>query len=359
MHTVQHFRAHVTAGLAAVAALAVALPAVAQIKPCANPQGLGVSRVVEIDTTGGPGFGFEHYKAFDFLEPKEVVLTFDDGPQKFHTEAVLAALANHCTKAIFFSIGKMALGYPEIIRRVAADGHTVGTHTWSHQNLRKKKTPAEAIDEIERGMSAVQRAVGKPIAPFFRFPELADSADTLAHLQSRNVAMFSTDVDSFDFKIHTPDVMVKGLIAKLDKRGKGIVLMHDIQPATARAIPLLLATLKEHGYKIVHMTAKVPLTTLPEFDAAIEQNVRGLGVAGAERATSSVVRTIAAENPTMLGAPPAAAASGAAAVSQTANTPAVNIQTANPGMPVEPRAVVAEPGKSSDGQQPKKWFWQN
>ena len=94
-----------------------------------NPNALGISRTVEIDTTGGPGFGMEHYKAHDFLAMKEVVLTFDDGPQKIHTEHVLSALSEHCTKATFFSIGKMALGYPEIIRKVSAEGHTVGTHT--------------------------------------------------------------------------------------------------------------------------------------------------------------------------------------------------------------------------------------
>jgi peptidoglycan-N-acetylglucosamine deacetylase len=340
-------------GALAVAVLLVgsALPALAQLKPCANPAGIGVSRIVEIDTTGGPGFGFEHYKAFDFLEPKEVVLTFDDGPQKFHTEAVLAALANHCTKAIFFSIGKMALGYPEIIRRVASDGHTVGTHTWSHVNLRKRKTPAEAVDEIERGMSAVTRAVGKPISPFFRYPELADSPDTLSHLQSRNISMFSTDIDSFDFKLRSPELMVKNIVDKLDKRGKGIVLMHDIQPTTAKAVPLLLVALKERGYKIVQMKAKSELKTLPEFDAAIETSVKGLGAVGQERPTSSVVRTIASEAPSKLGADPTHPATAAPAAPSSSN----------PGTPAENRSILADPttpaaGSAANGG--KKWFWQ-
>ena len=98
---------------------AVVIPASAAPTRCPNENAIGVARTVEIDTTGGPGFGFEHYKAHDFLQQKEVVLTFDDGPQKFATEGVLAALAEHCTKATFFTIGKMALGYPEIIREVA------------------------------------------------------------------------------------------------------------------------------------------------------------------------------------------------------------------------------------------------
>jgi peptidoglycan-N-acetylglucosamine deacetylase len=57
---------------------------------------------VEIDTTGGPGFGFEHFKQYDFLRDKEVVLTFDDGPWPGNTPAVLKALAGECLKATFF-----------------------------------------------------------------------------------------------------------------------------------------------------------------------------------------------------------------------------------------------------------------
>ena len=291
------------------AGLACAFPwqaAFAETPVCAKADALGVSRTVEIDTTGGPGFGLDHYKAFDFLQPKEVVLTFDDGPQKFSTEMVLAALAEQCTKATFFSIGKMALGYPEIIREVAKAGHTVGTHTWSHQNLRKTKTAKDAEDEIERGISAVHRAVGTPIAPFFRFPTLQDSPESLAHLQGRNVAMFSTDVDSFDFKIQPPVVLVKSIISKLDKKGKGIVLMHDIHKNTAKALPLLLTELKANGYKIVHITAKAPVTTLAEYDALIEKDTKGLPQAGSDRPTSSVVRTISGTPTAEETAPPSA-----------------------------------------------------
>src|SRR5215470_770828 len=102
-----------------------------------NPNALGVSRVVEVDTTGGPGFGFEHFKTHDFLRPNEVVLTFDDGPWPRHTPQVLAALAAHCTKAIFFAIGKHSMWEPGILKQVAAAGHAVGSHTWSHKDLSK------------------------------------------------------------------------------------------------------------------------------------------------------------------------------------------------------------------------------
>jgi peptidoglycan/xylan/chitin deacetylase (PgdA/CDA1 family) len=259
---------------------------------CTNPNALGIARTVEIDTSGGPGFGFDHYKVHDFLEPKEVVLTFDDGPQVNTTKAVLDALAHHCTKAIFFSIGKMALGLPEIIREVAKAGQTIGTHTWSHADVRKFKVEKEQIDEIERGISAVHRAVGAPISPFFRFPALHDTPETLKHLAQRNIAIFSTDIDSFDFKVQTTEHLVKSVMDKLEKKGKGIVLMHDIQPRTAKAIPALLDALKAGGYKIVFMKAKDPLKTVAEYDTLIEKDVKGLPAAGSERPTSSVVRTV-------------------------------------------------------------------
>jgi len=150
---------------------------------CSNPNALGIARVVEIDTTGGPGFGFEHFKSHDFLREGEVVLTFDDGPWPKNTQAVLAALAAHCTKAIFFPIGLHATYEPAILKQVAAAGHVVGSHTWCHQDLSKTKGRCNVNgkvqtveynpkDEIEMGISAVRWAVGGPTAPYFRFPAL-------------------------------------------------------------------------------------------------------------------------------------------------------------------------------------------
>ena len=151
---------------------------------CANPDALGVSRVVVIDTTGGPGFGFQHFKQLDFLADKEVVLTFDDGPWPGNTPAVLKALADECTKGVFFAIGKHATYHPEILRQVAAAGHTVGAHTWSHANLNSKKmTDQLAKDEIEKGYSAVKLALGEAPAPFFRFPELQHGPAAMAYLE--------------------------------------------------------------------------------------------------------------------------------------------------------------------------------
>jgi peptidoglycan-N-acetylglucosamine deacetylase len=285
------------AGKTGAPAAAAPPPAVAKIPPCAaNPDGLGISRIVEIDTTGGPGFGFEHYKAYDFLQNKEVVLTFDDGPWPGTTKAVLEALGAHCTKATFFAIGKHALYHPEILKQVAAAGHTVGTHTFSHVDLSKLQ-PDQAKEEIEKGISAAKLALGAAPSSFFRFPLLRGPQDMEAYLGSRNLAVFSTDIDSFDFKHgKQADAVVKTVMEKLEKKGKGIVLMHDFQKNTAAGLPALLTELKAKGYKIVHLKSKVPATSIATFDAEIEKGARGLvsGVAAGQPA-NSVVKTIAGE----------------------------------------------------------------
>jgi len=263
-----------------------------QPKPlCANPDALGVARVVEIDTTGGPGFGFQHFKQLDFLADKEVVLTFDDGPWPGNTPAVLKALADECTKAVFFPIGKHATYHPEILKQVAAAGHTVGAHTWSHANLNSKKmTEQLAKDEIEKGYSAVKLALGAAPSPFFRFPELQHGPAAMAYLGTRNVAMFSCDLDSFDFRAKNSDQIINTVMTKLDKQGKGIILMHDFQKHTAEAMPALLRRLKAGGYKVVQMKARTPLQTLPEYDEALTRDMK-MPVA-ATRPVGSVVQTV-------------------------------------------------------------------
>jgi peptidoglycan/xylan/chitin deacetylase (PgdA/CDA1 family) len=281
--------------LAACVSVAASGMALAQQTPpsaakCANPNALGLARTVEIDTTGGPGFGFEHFRQHDFLRRNEIVLTFDDGPWETTTPSVLKALADQCVKATFFPIGKHATYYPEVLKQVAEAGHTVGSHTWSHQNLTRKKLD-DAKLEIELGISAVKYALGdKPVSPFFRAPVLKHPPEIVTYLGERNIGIFSTDMDSFDFKMRRPEQVRKAVLAKLKKHGKGIVLMHDFQQATAAAATDLLNDLKANGYKIVFMKPKFPITTIPAYDEMLRKDVKLPTVS--TRPTSSVIRTI-------------------------------------------------------------------
>ncbi|MEN3286403.1 MAG: hypothetical protein V7634_703 [Bradyrhizobium sp.] len=275
---------------------AVAQPAAQQAQPprapCTNSDALGVGRTVEIDTTGGPGFGFEHFKDLDFLRDHEVVLTFDDGPWPENTPAVLKALADQCTTGIFFSIGKHATYYPEILKQVYNAGHTVGTHTWSHAVLTNKKlTDEQRKEEIEKGISAVKWALGGASpAPFFRFPALQHPPETVTYLGTRNVAIFSCDLDSFDFKARNAQAVIDVTFKKLDKLGKGIILMHDFHKHTAEALPEMLRRLKAGGYKVVAMRAKAPVQSLPQYDEQLLKDAKLPTVS--QRPVNSVVTTV-------------------------------------------------------------------
>ena len=258
----------VRSGLAAFAAFVVsATPAMADCQ-----HGLGVSRIVEIDATAGPVFGMitKQTREERFLGPKEVVLTFDDGPMPGVTRPILDTLDRYCTKATFFSVGKMAIAYPEQIREILKRGHTLGTHTWSHPMSLPRLKGDKARDQIESGFAAVAMAAGQPIAPFFRFPGLNDSPSLIAHLESRNIATFTVDVVSNDSYISDPARLIEQTLQQLDAEKGGIMLFHDIKPQTARALPAILAEIKARGFRVVHLRAKAPFVP----DAAYAQAVR-------------------------------------------------------------------------------------
>jgi peptidoglycan/xylan/chitin deacetylase (PgdA/CDA1 family) len=279
---------------AASAPQAKPAPAPPAIPACEKPDGMGLARIVEIDTSGGPGFGFEHFKQYDFLRDKEVVLTFDDGPWPGNTPAVLKALTDECLKATFFEIGKHATWHPEITKQVIEAGMTVGTHTWSHQDLARNpyaKDIEQAKAEIEMGISAVHMAAGGgKVAPFFRFPALQHPPQLMSYLAERNIGVFSTDIDSRDFKLHKPEEVIKSVMSQLEKHGKGIILVHDFKHHTAEALPELLRQLKAGGYKVVHMVPKGEVTTVPKYDEMLAHEDKLSS--NNTRPESSVIRTI-------------------------------------------------------------------
>ena len=259
----------VSGGVFAAVVLAVSIGTARAEDGCnggiANPKRLSVARTVEIDTATGPVIGnftkLPHEP--NFLAPKEVVLTFDDGPVPWITRSILATLAQHCTRATFFSVGQMALAYPDAVREELAQGHTVGTHTWSHPlTLRRLKTAA-AEDEMEKGFAAVTAAAGRPIAALFRFPGLSDSSGMVAHLAARHVATLTVDVVSNDSYIHDAARLTRETLAKVEANQGGIILFHDIKASTAKALPGILNTLAERGYRVVHLVSKQPLEAHP------------------------------------------------------------------------------------------------
>ena len=276
------------AAAAILAVLAVwAAPALAACP--GNPDTrLGVARMIKIDTSTGPLFGSFTRQAHEpsFLKPKEVVLTFDDGPMPWITKSILDTLDQYCTKATFFSVGRMALAYPKTVQDVMARGHTLGSHTFSHPFGMPRMKADKARDEIERGLAAVTLAAGQPIAPLFRFTGLADSAPLLAYLQTRGIATFSVDAVSNDSYIHDKDQLVAHTLAEIEHNKGGIVLFHDIKTTTAKALPDILAGLKARGYKIVHITTT---STAKPIDAATRAVAPKLAKAPANRAEKTLL----------------------------------------------------------------------
>ena len=233
---------------------------------CERPNALGVSRTITIDPSGGKLYGGLQYRSADLLKDREVILTFDDGPLRRYTKKVLEALASHCAKATFFMVGRMAVSDPQMVREVAAAGHTIANHTWSHKNLQRSKA-RRAGGEIELGISAVRIAAKEPISPFFRFPYLADPKSMLAYGKTRGLAIFSIDIDAYDYKTKSEQKVFANIMGQLRARRKGIMLFHDIQRSTAFAMQRVLDTMQREGYKIVHVVSKTPVKTLSNFDA--------------------------------------------------------------------------------------------
>ena len=230
-----------------------------------NPNALGTSRVLAIDPHELPRIGTVQYSRSLPLEDKEVVLTFDDGPLPPYTNRVLDVLAEHCVKANYFLVGRMARGYPDLARRILAEGHTVGTHSENHL-LGFDRAPLDTVkNEIEQGIASVTGVVGKNSAAtsFFRIPGFLRRREVETYLQSRHLTTWSADVVADDWRHINASEVVRRAIARLDEKGKGILLLHDIQPATALALPELLRELKAKGYRIVQVVPGKAETSVP------------------------------------------------------------------------------------------------
>lgn len=368
------FKLPVAAALAGAALLGLAagfggsVPTSAQAVCQARGPVLGVSRTVEIDTRGGPRYGLQQYKENDFLQEGEVVLTFDDGPLRAITTKVLEALDRHCTKATFFVVGSMALADPATLRDTYRRGHTIGTHTWSHQYQLGRSNIGRATHEIELGFSAVRRALGAPVAPFFRFPFLSDGRGPLQHLASRDLATFSIDVDAIDYRAKGPDgpeVVFRTVMRELAEKKKGILLFHDIQQSTAIALPRILDALKAKGFRVVHIVAKGDATTVAQYDAIAEKEAtrRRVAVANEPLAPRAVTWPLAA--PAEKGHVPhlapqvqggvgggIAPAAGPLAVQRTTPTAAPAIVQGPPPADIQPQP---EPRRRPTGDEEADW----
>jgi peptidoglycan/xylan/chitin deacetylase (PgdA/CDA1 family) len=238
--------------------LSFTLPASAASCPGRN-DALGTARVLHVSAASTPRVGRKHFPVSLALGPKEVVLTFDDGPWPGTTPAVLGALARECVKATFFMLGRNAVAHPALARRVLAEGHTVGHHTYAHRLLGGLSV-ATAEAEINRGIRAVDgvlynRPQSAPITPFFRFPGFSSNGALLDRLRQRGIVVFGTDLWASDWNPMSPQQQLRLVLERLDAAGGGIILFHDTKRQTASMLPALLRELKRRGYRVVHIVA--------------------------------------------------------------------------------------------------------
>jgi len=236
---------------------------------CPRKDALGTARVMSVDAKATPRVGLKSFPQTLPLADHEVVLTFDDGPYPPTTSKVLTALAQECVHATFFVIGLHAAEHPEMVKRIAREGHTIGHHTWSHPFM--ARIPLEkAKSEIDRGIAANEMALHgtsttTPSTPFFRFPYFEGTQAQLDLLQSRGIVVFGADLWASDWNEMTPEAELKLITERLKAAGKGIILFHDPKARTAAIMPAFLRYLRENGYRVVHVVPAGP----PQKNASV------------------------------------------------------------------------------------------
>ena len=221
-----------------------------------NPGALGTARTIVVDPAKMPRIGNMSFTQSLPLEPKEVVLTFDDGPQPKNTAIVLDALARECVKATFFLIGSLAKEYPEWVRRQAQGGHTIANHNEHHPRYFDKLSYERGIAQIVNATRHIDEAlapIGHKMAPFFRFPGFRHTEPFNRYLNKQGYAVIGADFPADDWTFVGPETVMHRALARLEYRGSGILLLHDIHQRTAVILPRLLRELKARGFKVVHM----------------------------------------------------------------------------------------------------------
>ena len=239
-----------------------------------NPNAIGTSRTITVNPADLPLIGTIQYRATLPLKDHEVVLTFDDGPIPPYTTTILDILASQCVKATYFLVGEMAHARPYLVRRIYNEGHSVGTHSQNHPSAFQNLSMQRVERQVAGGIDSVDYALGDPkaISPFFRIPGLGRTNAIEHFLEGKGLMTWSVDIDTNDWwRGSSPGAIVQRAMRQLSAKGKGIVLMHDIHPATVMALPLLLKELKANGYRIVHVEAAGERPkSLPELPAVTD-----------------------------------------------------------------------------------------
>jgi len=191
---------------------------------------------------------------------KEIAITIDDGPSPTGTPQVLKTLREHGVKATFFLVGKNAQRYPELVKDILREGHSIANHSWDHPNLTKislEKAEAQ-ITSTNAVLGKIASEAGYKAEPFFRFPEGAGASDATLKglLRKHNMANFHWAMSAHDSRTKDPQVALDTSIGMIDKYKKGIFLMHETHPAGVGMLPYFPEELYRRGYKTIYFRAE-------------------------------------------------------------------------------------------------------
>ena len=238
--------------VAAQAALAADCPG--------HPDAIGTSRTIVVDPGAHPIIGTMQYNKTLPLADREVVLTFDDGPLPKYSNQILDILAAHCAKATFFLVGRQANANPQGVRKVRDAGHTVATHSQNHPTGMDRLPLDRSRQEIEQGIASVTAALadGTAPAPFLRIPGLRVNEGIEEFAASKGLQLWSADFPADDWRNVSANRVYELAMQRLENKGKGILLLHDIQARTVAALPRIMRELKARGYRIVHVVPATP-----------------------------------------------------------------------------------------------------
>ena len=190
-------------GILAMLALAsLRLPAALAEDCPGHPDAIGTSRTLVVDPLAHPRIGSMQYPETLPLHDHEVVLSFDDGPIPKYSNQVLQILADNCAKATFFTIGEQARAFPDGVRKLAAAGHTIGTHSQTHPLTFEKMSMDKVQKQVDDGIASVTAALPDPsaLSPFFRIPGLLRGPNVEQYAASKGLQIWSADFLADDWR---------------------------------------------------------------------------------------------------------------------------------------------------------------
>jgi len=232
-----------------LALILAALAGTATAADC-GPDKLNTERTIVLKREGAAYGAMQHSPLP--LKKGEVVLTFDDGPSPENTQLALKALSDQCAKATFFMVGQNIAQSPELARRVVSESHSAGIHSDTHPHL-ASLSAEQQLEDLKRARAAYKAVFGVE-TPAYRFPFLEETPVMLDALKQANITITSIDLGINDWiPEDTTAILAQRLTENLDKAGSGIILMHDANGPTVKALPTLLQVLKDKGYKVVHL----------------------------------------------------------------------------------------------------------